>query len=91
MRKENGNPYFGILHHEENVDLLPANLELSAMEMMLVTTMSRETVMRTYLNKVKDDYEYILIDCMPSLGKSLCLQNAFRSNEQVVTMDEGKR
>lgn len=59
MRKENGNPYFGILHHEENVDLLPANLELSAMEMMLVTTMSRETVMRTYLNKVKDDYEYI--------------------------------
>ena len=68
MRKENGNPHFGILHHEENVDLLPANLELSAMEMMLVTTMSRETVMRTYLNKVKDDYEYILIDCMPSLG-----------------------
>ena len=47
-----------ILHHEENVDLLPANLELSAMEMMLVTTMSRETVLRTYLNKVKNDYEY---------------------------------
>lgn len=44
MREENGNPHFGILHHEENVDLLPANLELSAMEMMLVTTMSRETV-----------------------------------------------
>lgn len=50
MREENGNPHFGILHHEENVDLLPANLELSAMEMMLVTTMSRETVLRTYLN-----------------------------------------
>ena len=45
MREENGNPNFGILHHEENVDLLPANLELSAMEMMLVTTMSRETVL----------------------------------------------
>ena len=59
MRKKNGNPHFGILHHKENVDLLPANLELSAIEMMLVTTMSRETVMRTYLNKVKDDYEYI--------------------------------
>ena len=52
MREENGNPHFGILHHEENVDLLPANLELSAMEMMLVTTMSRETVLRTYLNIV---------------------------------------
>ena len=51
MREENGNPHFGILHHEENVDLLPANLELSAMEMMLVTTMSRETVLRTYLNR----------------------------------------
>ena len=71
MREENGNPHFGILHHEENVDLLPANLELSAMEMMLVTTMSRETVLRTYLNKVKNDYEYILIDCMPSLGMVL--------------------
>ena len=58
MREENGNPNYGILHHEENVDLLPANLELSAMEMMLVTTMSRETVLRTYLNKVKNDYEY---------------------------------
>ena len=46
MREENGNPHFGILRHEENVDLLPANLELSAMEMMLVTTMSRETVLR---------------------------------------------
>ena len=55
MREENGNPHFGILHHEENVDLLPANLELSAMEMMLVTTMSRETVLRTYLNKALRD------------------------------------
>ena len=56
MREENGNPHFGILHHEENVDLLPANLELSAMEMMLVTTMSRETVLRTY-------YSYRLKRC----------------------------
>ena len=53
MREENGNPHFGILHHEENVDLLPANLELSAMKMMLVTTMSRETVLRTYLNMMQ--------------------------------------
>ena len=62
MREENGNPHFGILHHEENVDLLPANLELSAMEMMLVTTMSREIVLRTYLNKVKNDYEYMMME-----------------------------
>ena len=82
MRKENGNPYFGILHHEENVDLLPANLELSAMEVMLVTTMSRETVMRTYLNKVKDDYEYILINCMPSLG--MVTLNALAAADSVI-------
>ena len=58
MREENTNPQSGILHHEENVDLLPANLELSAMEMMLVTTMSRETVMRNYLSKPKTAYDY---------------------------------
>ena len=63
-------------------DLLPANLELSAMEMMLVTTMSRETVMRTYLNKVKDDYEYILIDCMPSLG--MVTLNALAAADSVI-------
>ena len=83
MREENGNPHFGILHHEENVDLLPANLELSAMEMMLVTTMSRETVFRTYLNKVKNDYEYILIDCMPSLGKQKFIASFYYSSDYV--------
>ena len=68
IREDNTDPQSGILHHEENVDLLPANIELSAMEMMLVTAMSRETILRSYLSKVKDNYDYILIDCMPSLG-----------------------
>ena len=68
IREEHTDPQSGILHHEENVDLLPANIELSAMEMMLVTAMSRETILRSYLSKVKDNYDYILIDCMPSLG-----------------------
>ena len=67
MREENTDPQSGILHHEENVDLLPANLELSAMEMMLVTTMIRETVMRNYLSKVKDNYDYVLIDCIQDI------------------------
>lgn len=58
----------GILRHDEGVDFLPANIELSGMEVALVNAMSRETVMRQYLNTVKQDYDYILIDCMPSLG-----------------------
>lgn len=82
MRDENANPNFGILRHEEGVDLLPANLELSAMEMMLVTTMSRETVLRSYLNKVKDNYDYILIDCMPSLG--MVTLNALAAADSVI-------
>lgn len=58
----------GILHHGEGVDLLPANIELSCMEIRLINAMSRESVLRTYINAVKPHYDYILIDCMPSLG-----------------------
>ena len=61
-------PGEGILHHAEGVDLMPANIELSAMEVSLVNTMSREIVLRNYLNEIKKDYDFILIDCMPSLG-----------------------
>ena len=48
----------GILHHDEGVDLVPANLELSAMEFNLVNAMSRETALRNYLSEVKDKYDY---------------------------------
>ena len=58
----------GILHHDEGVDLIPANIELSGMEIMLVNAMSREFTMKSYLSGLKKDYDYILIDCMPSLG-----------------------
>lgn len=58
----------GILRHDEGVDLLPSNIELSGLEMSLVTTMNRESVLRGYLDMVKKDYDYVLIDCMPSLG-----------------------
>ena len=58
----------GILHHEEGVDLMPGNIELSAIEVSMTSVMSREVIMREYLDKVKDRYDYILIDCMPSLG-----------------------
>ena len=46
----------GILYHEEGVDLIPSNIELSGMEVVLVNAMSRETVLRTYLNEIKRQY-----------------------------------
>ena len=58
----------GILHHSEGVDLMPANIELSALEMSLVNAMSREFTLRTYVNEAKKHYDVVLIDCMPSLG-----------------------
>lgn len=61
-------PGDGILHHEEGIDLMPANIELSGLEVTLVNTMSRETILREYLNGVRDRYDVILLDCCPSLG-----------------------
>ena len=58
----------GIIHHSEDVDLLPSNIELSGFEVRLINAMSRERVLKTYVNEVKKNYDYVLIDCMPSLG-----------------------
>ena len=75
-------PNEGILHHAEGVDLLPANIELSAMEVSLVNTMSREVVLRNYLNEVKQNYDYVLIDCMPSLD--MVTVNALTAADSVI-------
>lgn len=61
-------PNMGILHNAEGVDLLPADIELSGMEVTLVNTMSRETILRRYFETVKNNYDVILLDCCPSLG-----------------------
>ncbi len=58
----------GILHHSEGVDLMPSSIELSGFEVRLINAMSRESVLKGYINKVKNNYDYVLIDCMPSLG-----------------------
>ena len=82
MREEQQDPFSGILGHEEKVDLVPSNLDLSALEMSLVTAMSRESVMKNYLSQVKDRYDYVLIDCMPSLG--MITLNALTAADSVI-------
>ena len=58
----------GIIHHEEGVDLMPGNIELSGLEISLIGVISRETILREYIDQVREIYDYIIIDCMPSLG-----------------------
>ena len=59
---------YGILHHKEGVDLLPANMELSGIEVSLANTMSREMILKEYIEMIRDHYDYIILDTMPSLG-----------------------
>ena len=72
-----------ILHHNEGVDLVPANIELSGMETALVNIMSRERVLKNYIDSVKDNYDYVLIDCTPSLGM-LTINSLVASDEVII-------
>lgn len=72
----------GILHHEEGVDLLPSSIELSGLEVRLFNAISRENILKTYVNAVRKDYDYILIDCMPSLG--LTVINSLSAADSVI-------
>ena len=75
-------PGYGILKHDEGIDLMPGNIELSGLEVSLVNVMSREIMMRSYVDSVKDRYDYILIDCMPSLG--MITINAFACADSIL-------
>lgn len=57
-----------ILHHKEEVDLIPSNIELSGIEVSLVNAMSGELILKALVDKLRTFYDYIIIDCMPSLG-----------------------
>ena len=72
----------GVLHHKEGVDIIPTNIELSGLEISLVNAMSREQTLKLYLADLKKDYDYILIDCMPSLG--MITINAFACADSIL-------
>lgn len=72
----------GILHHSEGVDVLPANIELSGLEVALVNVMSREVILKNYIDMIRDRYDWILIDCMPSLG--MMTINALVAADEVI-------
>ncbi len=77
-----GSEHPEIMQHHEGFDFVPGNRSLSAVEVSLVNTMSRETVLRQYLNTVKNDYDYVLLDCRPSLG--MLVINALSASDYVL-------
>ena len=82
LREQSIPPGLGILRNSEGVELLPANIELSGLEVSLVNAMSRETILRQYLDTVKRNYDVILIDCSPSLG--MLTVNALAAADSVI-------
>lgn len=82
VNEENFNPMEGIVKTEEGVYFLPSNLELSAMEMSLVGVMNRERVLKGYVDRVRNSFDYVLIDCMPSLG--MITINALAASDSVI-------
>lgn len=67
---------------EFKVDILPANIELAGAEVELVAAISRETRLKKALDAVRDNYDYILIDCPPSLG--LLTLNSLAAADSVI-------
>ena len=72
----------GVLTHPEGVDLIPASIDLSGMEVSLVNAMSRESVLKQYLEPMKKEYDFIILDCMPSLG--MLTINALAASDQLI-------
>lgn len=82
IKKEPIDPKEGILHQKENVDIMPCNLDLAGLELSMVSINCRESLLKKYIATVRDFYDYILIDCMPSLG--ITTINAFTAADSIL-------
>ena len=71
-----------ILHHSEGVDLVPSNIDLETIEVGLVNIMSREYILKSYIDEVKSKYDFVIIDCRPSL--SMITLNALACSDSVI-------
>ena len=76
------NPQEAILEHKEGVHLIPSNLNLSMTEVNMFNAMSREYLMKNSLRGLQNNYDYIIIDCMPSLG--MLTTNALAMANEVI-------
>lgn len=72
----------GILHHSEGIDLIPSTIELSGNEAAIIGAKNRDTILTTHINEVRKNYDYVLIDCMPSLG--MITINALAAADSVI-------
>lgn len=75
-------PHEGILHHNEGIDLMPSSIELSGLEMRMVSATLREFILRNYLAEIKMNYDAVILDCPPTLG--MMTINALAAADRVV-------
>ena len=82
IEEEDFDPRECILHHKEGVDLLPSNATLNSVETALLNVMGGETILSEYIEMIRDDYDFIIIDCSPNLG--MLTFNALAAGDEVI-------
>lgn len=82
IKEEEFDPRECIIHHKEGVDLLPSNATLNSVESALLSIVGGEQILGEYIGMIKDDYDFILIDCSPNLG--MLTYNALAAGDEVI-------